>query len=47
MLDIEKHHGRRFLVAEGDNEEILGTIVYVEKPKIAHFKVKFCRIKII
>ena len=41
MLDIEKHHGKRFLVAEGDEGEILGTIVYVEKPKITHFKVEF------
>ncbi|CBY21356.1 unnamed protein product [Oikopleura dioica] len=38
MLDIEKHHGKRFLVAEGDKGEILGTIVYVEEPKITYFK---------
>ena len=41
MLDIETHHGKRFLVAEGDDGEILGTIVYVEEPHITHFKVDF------
>jgi len=47
MLDIEKHHGKRFLVAEGDKGEILGTIVYVEEPKITYFKVKFYFTKVV
>ena len=41
MLDIKKHHGKRFLVAESDDGEILGTIVYVEETKISTFKVRF------
>jgi hypothetical protein len=39
MLDIQKHHGRRFLVAESEDGEIIGTAVYTTETKITHFKV--------
>ena len=39
MLDIQKYHGRRFLVAESEDGEIIGTAVYTTKTKITNFKV--------
>ncbi|CBY43706.1 unnamed protein product [Oikopleura dioica] len=38
MLDIQNHHGRRFLVAENKDGEIVGTAVYTTKTKITNFK---------
>ncbi|CAG5107556.1 Oidioi.mRNA.OKI2018_I69.chr1.g3384.t1.cds [Oikopleura dioica] len=38
MLNIQKHHGKRFLVAENEDGEIIGTVAYSEKTKISTFK---------
>ena len=42
MLDIEKNHGKRFLVAttEEEPDNVIGTIVYVESEKEETFKVR-------
>ena len=43
MLDIEKNHGKRFIVAttEEQPENVIGTIVYVESKNEEKFKVCF------
>ena len=43
MLDIEKNHGKRFIVAttEKQPEHVIGTIVYVESKNEEKFKVCF------
>ena len=49
MLDIEKNHGKRFLVAttEEQPENVIGTIVYVQSEKEEKFKVCFDYLKMI
>ncbi|CAG5107564.1 Oidioi.mRNA.OKI2018_I69.chr1.g3388.t1.cds [Oikopleura dioica] len=38
MLEIKKRYGKNFFVAEGENNEILGTVGFLDKPEITHFK---------